>query len=123
MTSDRYTLSISFDLSSLSPSSDPQTRAFFAAKKASLKEEYATWMVKYNEWKGANPELASELENAKAKNYPSAAAVLAAIPEYDAKKNVATRQSGELSLVERLVGTSIRSCCNCDRSVFRASSP
>lgn len=51
-------------------------------------------MVKYNEWKGANPELASELENAKAKNYPSAAAVLAAIPEYDAKKNVATRQSG-----------------------------
>ena len=62
-------------------------------------------MVKYNEWKAANPALASELENAKAKNYPSAAEVLAAIPEYDAKKNVATRQSGSeiLQYVTKLV--------------------
>lgn len=83
----------------------PQTRSFFAARKASLKEGYAAWMVKYNEWKGANPALAAELEDAKAKKYPSAAAVLAAIPEYDAKKNVATRQSGSeiLQYVTKLV--------------------
>jgi transketolase len=32
--------------------------------------------------------------NIQAKKYPSAAEILAAIPEYDSKKNVATRQSG-----------------------------
>ena len=62
-------------------------------------------MVKYNAWKGANPALATELENAKAKNYPSAQEILAGIPEYDVKKNVATRQSGSeiLQYVTKMV--------------------
>jgi transketolase len=51
-------------------------------------------MGKYAAWKAANPALAADLETAKAKAYPSATEILAAIPEYDASKNVATRQSG-----------------------------
>ena len=83
----------------------PETKAFFAARKVELKKEYDTWMTKYGSWKSANPALAKELEDAKAKKYPSAAEVLAAIPEYDAKKNVATRQSGSdiLQYVAKLV--------------------
>jgi len=72
---------------------DPATRAFFAQKKASLKAAYDTWQKTYAAWKAANPALATELEAAKAKNYPSASALLTQIPAYDAKKNVATRQS------------------------------
>ena len=72
----------------------PETKAFFAQRKAELKEEYNAWQKKYSAWKAANPELAAELENSKAKKSPSAAEILAAIPPYDAKKNVATRQSG-----------------------------
>lgn len=72
----------------------PETRAFFEKRKSELKKDYDAWMNKYTSWKSANPDLAKELEDAKAKNYPKAAEVLAAIPEYDASKNVATRQSG-----------------------------
>jgi len=72
----------------------PETKAFFANRKAELKAEYDAWQSKYAAWKAANPALATDLEIAKAKKYPSEAEVLAAIPEYDAKKNVATRQSG-----------------------------
>jgi transketolase len=82
-----------------------ETKDFFAQRKADLKTAYAGWQKKYGEWKAANPELAVELENAKAKKTPSAAEVLAAIPPYDAKKNVATRQSGSdiLQHVAKLV--------------------
>jgi transketolase len=84
---------------------DPKTKEFFASKKQECKKNYDEWMTKYNAWKNANPALATELENAKAKKYPSAAEVLAAIPPYDAKKNVATRQSGSdnLQFVAKLV--------------------
>jgi transketolase len=83
----------------------PETTAFFKQRKTDLKSAYDVWMTKYNSWKSANGPLAIELENAKARIYPSAAAVLAAIPEYDSKKNVATRQSGSdiLQFVAKLV--------------------
>lgn len=71
-----------------------ETKDFFANRKEELKGKYNTWTSKYNAWKAANPALASDLETAKAKKYPSAAEILAAIPPYDATKNVATRQSG-----------------------------
>lgn len=71
-----------------------ETKAFFNHRKSELKKEYDAWQSKYAAWKSANPALARDLEDAKAKRYPSAAEVLAAIPEYDPKKNVATRQSG-----------------------------
>ena len=72
----------------------PETKSFFEGRKAELKKDYDAWMTKYNAWKGANPALAKELEDAKAAKWPKAAEVLAAIPEYDASKDVATRQSG-----------------------------
>jgi transketolase len=72
----------------------PETRQFFATRKQELKKDYDAWQAKYAAWKAANPALAAELETAKAKKYPSAEEVLKAIPEYDPKKNVATRQSG-----------------------------
>jgi len=83
----------------------PETKEFFTKRKAELKVKYDEWQKIYSVWKSSNPELAIELENAKAKNYPSAAEVLAAIPAYDAKKNVATRQSGSdiLQFVAKLV--------------------
>ena len=83
----------------------PETRAFFANRKSELKSQYNDWTKKYDAWKSANPALAKDLEDAKAKKYPSAAEVLAAIPEYDPKKNVATRQSGSdiLQFVAKLV--------------------
>jgi len=73
---------------------DPSTRAFFEKRQVALKEDYNNWTVKYNAWAAANPALAKELNDGKHKNFPNAAEVLAAIPAYDAKKNVATRQSG-----------------------------
>jgi len=76
----------------------PDTKAFFAAKKVELKEKYDQWIGKYDEWKAANPALATDLENAKAKKYPTADEVLAAIPSYDPTKNVATRESGSVNL-------------------------
>jgi transketolase len=83
----------------------PETKDFFAQKKQELKAKYDAWQSSYAKWKSSNPELAQDLESAKAKNYPSAAEVLAAIPAYDAKKNVATRQSGSdiLQFVAKLV--------------------
>lgn len=72
----------------------PETRAFFEKRKGELKKDYDAWMAKYNAWKGANPDMAKELEDAREKKWPKAAEVLSAIPEYDASKDVATRQSG-----------------------------
>lgn len=71
-----------------------ETKEFFKGRQAELTASYDAWSAKYAAWKAANGALATDLEGAKAKNYPTAAEVLAAIPEYDTTKNVATRQSG-----------------------------
>lgn len=71
-----------------------ETKSFFAQKKEECKASYGEWMKTYDAWKAANPELAKQLEDAKAKKYPSESEILAAIPEYATDKNVATRQSG-----------------------------
>jgi len=82
-----------------------ETKDFFVQRKAALKSSYDAWTGKYNAWKAANPALATDLENAKAKKVPTAAEILAGIPEYDPKKNVATRQSGSeiLQYVAKMV--------------------
>jgi len=72
----------------------PETKAFFAKRKTELIAKYDAWQKTYSEWKASNPELAAELEASKSKKSPSAEEILAVIPPYDAKKNVATRQSG-----------------------------
>merc|ERR1711998_779729 len=73
---------------------DPETKKFFANRKEEQKTAYNVWQDKFNAWSSANPTLAAELTQEKEKKRPSAAEVLAAVPEYDASKNVATRQSG-----------------------------
>ena len=83
----------------------PETRSFFTERKELLKEQYDSWTRSYDTWKAANPERATELEAARNKQWPSAAAVLASIPPYDPAKNVATRQSASdvLQHVARIV--------------------
>ena len=80
----------------------PATKEFFANKKAELKVKYDAWQANYAKWKAANPALAADLEDAKAKKYPTAEEVVAKVPPFlktDAEgkvviRNVATRQSG-----------------------------
>mmetsp|Transcript_14880 Transcript_14880/g.16107 ORF Transcript_14880/g.16107 Transcript_14880/m.16107 type:complete len:709 (-) Transcript_14880:187-2313(-) len=71
-----------------------ETKNYFANRKAELKAHYDAWNKKFSAWKTANPALATELDNARHKHYPKADEILKSIPEYDPKKNVATRQSG-----------------------------
>lgn len=71
-----------------------ETKFFFSARRAELKQHYDTWVKQFQSWKEANPALAQELEVAQQKKYPKAQEILLTIPAYDNKKNVATRQSG-----------------------------
>ena len=83
----------------------PETKKFFEGRKSELKKAYDAHMSTYAAWKSANPAMAAELESAKAKKTPSVSEILAGIPEYDQKKNVATRQSGSeiLQYVAKMV--------------------
>merc|ERR1719454_1530080 len=71
-----------------------ETKALFKDRKSALKKHYDENMKTYAAWKASNPELAAEFEMAKSGKTPSAAEILAGIPEYDSSKDVATRQSG-----------------------------
>jgi len=71
----------------------PETYSFFGDKKAELKKGYDEWTETYAAWKKENPELATVLEDAKAKKRKSADEILAMIPASDGKPE-ATRQSG-----------------------------
>jgi transketolase len=84
---------------------DPETRKFFESRKAELKESYDAWTEKFEAWKAANPDLATDLEAAKSKTTLSIEELSAGIPEYDSSKNVATRQSGSdvLQFIAKLV--------------------
>jgi len=82
-----------------------ETKNLFKERKAQCKANYDEYMKTYAAWKAANPDLATEFENAKAGKTPSASEILAGIPEYDSSKNVATRQSGSeiLQYVAKMV--------------------
>lgn len=82
-----------------------ETKNLFKERKAQCKANYDEYMKTYAAWKAANPELATEFENAKAGKTPTASEILAGIPEYDTSKNVATRQSGSeiLQYVAKMV--------------------
>jgi len=82
-----------------------ETKTLFQERKAALKKDYDEYMKIFAAWQAANPELADEFEMAKSGNTPSAAEILAGIPEYDSTVNVATRQSGAdvLQYVAKLV--------------------
>jgi transketolase len=71
------------------------TYAFFKEHTAELKEDYDAWQAKYAAWKAAKPELAKLLQDGIDKKMPTVDEMLAAIPEGEPGKALATRASGE----------------------------
>lgn len=67
---------------------------YFAERKQELVSKYDEWLDTYHAWKNANPESAKLLESALAKEPADTEALLAAIPQADPEKSVATRVAG-----------------------------
>jgi transketolase len=67
-------------------------KSFFSERKQAHAEKYNDWMETYNSWKSTNPELATLLADAGAP--ADIDGLMAAIPEADPEKNLATRVSG-----------------------------
>lgn len=74
-----------------------ETRAFFAARKATQAKARAAWQSTHAAWAKAHPSKAAELAKGLAGEHGSAESLLAAIPEMGANKH-ATRASGEIVL-------------------------
>lgn len=70
-----------------------EVKAYFADLKAKRAEAKAEWAKKFSAWSAANPELAKQLEAARA-HKQSADDLLKLIPEYPAEGKAATRNSG-----------------------------
>ena len=68
------------------------TEAFFAAKKATSQVAFEAWLVTYDAWAAANPELADELTAGLAKSAPTD--LSAHIPAFAADYKDATRSAG-----------------------------
>lgn len=71
-----------------------EVKAYFAEKKAEKIVAYEKWETLYGDWKAANPELATLLEDAMAGKRPSAEECLEMIPEFPEDANVASRAAG-----------------------------
>ena len=69
----------------------PETLAYFASRKALLKNAYDEWERKYQAWRASNKDLAKELDDALAGKVPD---LLKAIPPFDPASNIATRKAG-----------------------------
>lgn len=70
-----------------------EVKAYFADLKAKRGTAKAEWTKTFDAWKAANPELAKQLEAARA-HKQSAADLLKVIPEFPAEGKAATRNSG-----------------------------
>ena len=70
----------------------PQTREFFAERKAALKGQFNEWQATYDAWSKANPALAAELSDADAGSVP--ADLSSKIPAFPADYKDATRSAG-----------------------------
>ncbi|MEM9015747.1 MAG: transketolase [Verrucomicrobiota bacterium] len=68
------------------------TKAFFASHAEALAGDRVKWEETYAAWKGANPQLATQLEDAVAGKTPEN--LLDLIPEFEADYKDATRGSG-----------------------------
>ena len=75
------------------------TRDFFAGVQEKNTKVYDEWTATYEAWKEANPELATELEDAVADNVMPADEMIKAIPALEAG-NEATRVSGNTAIQE-----------------------
>lgn len=71
-----------------------KVKSFFAERKQALASRYNDWLDTYNAWKTANSDLAAQLEGAQADTPADVEALMAAIPEADPEKSVATRVAG-----------------------------
>jgi transketolase len=70
----------------------PEVTEYFARHAADLESSYAEWQARFDAWKAANRDLATELEDALAKKTPE---LLKCIPDYPADApDVATRKAG-----------------------------
>jgi transketolase len=63
-----------------------------------MQAKYSKWQETFSAWKSANPELAKLLDAGIAKKTPSVTEIMAAIPEFDQTKNIATREAGSVVL-------------------------
>jgi transketolase len=83
----------------------PEVEAYFAEHKKTLNAGYEAWLTKFKAWQEKNPELAAVLGTSSASLHtlakdtanktPSAAELLAAIPEFPESTKVATRKAGQ----------------------------
>ena len=72
----------------------PETKKFFAARKATQAAAHAAWKKTFAAWSAAHPEKAALIAKAQAGDHGDVHALLAAIPEFG-KNALATRVSGE----------------------------
>ncbi|MCX6873472.1 MAG: transketolase [Verrucomicrobia bacterium] len=70
----------------------PETRAFFAARKALLQQQFEAWQATYEAWAEANPALATELTDGVAQSVP--VDLSERIPAFAADYKDATRAAG-----------------------------
>jgi len=68
----------------------PETLEFFTKRAAELDAQYCAWEKTFAAWQAANPALAKELDAPVL----SAQQLLAAIPQFAADTNIATRKAG-----------------------------
>lgn len=59
---------------------------------------YDEWQNTFGEWQKENPDKASLLQDGVDKKTPSVEELMAAIPEFDQDKDMATRAAGEIVL-------------------------
>ena len=69
-----------------------ETKAFMAQHKQELQAKYNAWQQTYQAWRGANADLAKQLDSATAYEVP--ADLLSRIPEFPADAKIATRKAG-----------------------------
>jgi transketolase len=73
-----------------------ETRDYFAAHKKQLLADYALWEKTYNDWRKANPEKATQLDDAIERKVPGD--LLAKLPTFPADAKLATRKAGSEAL-------------------------
>lgn len=59
---------------------------------------YDEWQAMFGAWKAENPDKAAMLQDFIDHKTPSVTELMAAIPEFDQDKNMATRAAGEVVL-------------------------
>merc|ERR1712048_622553 len=75
-----------------------ETYAFFKKHKEAQKAKYDAWQATFAAWKAANPENAKLLQDGIDKKMPTVEEMFAAMPEFEAGKADATRNTGAVAM-------------------------